>query len=110
MTPIEAIIGVFTSPALNAAAWGMAASFALCVLLVLTKRWHDALTIDHTEGVQKFRTAPTSRIGGVPTAAKAAAKTAAATALAATQRGPCRAPRRSGCRIDHHAARAQKPV
>ncbi len=66
MTPIEAIIGVFSSPALNAAAWGMAASFALCVLLVLTKRWHGALTMDHTEGVQKFHTAPTPRIGGVP--------------------------------------------
>ena len=44
----------------------MAASFALCVLLVLTKRWHGALTMDHIEGVQKFHTAPTPRIGGVP--------------------------------------------
>ncbi len=66
MTPIQAITGIFTSPALTAAAWGMAASFALCVLLVLTKRWHGALTMDHTEGVQKFHTAPTPRIGGVP--------------------------------------------
>jgi len=66
MTPPEALQGIFTSPALSAAAWGMAASFALCVLLVLTKRWHGALTMDHTEGVQKFHTAPTPRIGGVP--------------------------------------------
>lgn len=44
----------------------MAASFAVCVLLVLTKRWHGTLTMDHTEGVQKFHTAPTPRIGGVP--------------------------------------------
>ncbi len=44
----------------------MAASFVLCVLLVLTKRWHGALTMDHLEGVQKFHTAPTPRIGGVP--------------------------------------------
>ncbi len=66
MTPIEALQGIFTSPALTAAAWGIAASFALCVLLVLTKRWHGALTMDHTEGVQKFHTAPTPRIGGVP--------------------------------------------
>ena len=36
MTPLEALRGVFTSPALTAAAWGMAASFALCVLLVIT--------------------------------------------------------------------------
>lgn len=44
----------------------MAASFALCVLLVLTKRWHGTLTMDGTDGVQKFHTAPTPRIGGVP--------------------------------------------
>ena len=66
MNLIQAISGVFSSPALHAAAWGMAASFALCVLLVLTKRWHGALTMDHVEGIQKFHTAPTPRIGGVP--------------------------------------------
>ena len=66
MTLIQAIAGVFSSPALLAATWGMAASFALCVLLVLTKRWHGALTMDHVEGVQKFHIVPTPRIGGVP--------------------------------------------
>lgn len=66
MTLIQAIIGVFSSPALLAAAWGMAACFALCVLLVLTKRWHGAFTMDQMEGVQKFHTVPTPRIGGVP--------------------------------------------
>jgi UDP-N-acetylmuramyl pentapeptide phosphotransferase/UDP-N-acetylglucosamine-1-phosphate transferase len=66
MNLIQAISGVFSSPALHAAAWGMAASFTLCVLLVLTKRWHGALTMDHVEGVQKFHTEPTPRIGGVP--------------------------------------------
>lgn len=63
---IQSVTGVFTSPALNAATWGFASSFALCVLLVLTKRWHGALTMDFTDGVQKFHTAPTPRIGGVP--------------------------------------------
>lgn len=38
MTPFNAFQGVFQSPALQAAAWGMAASFVLCVLLVITKR------------------------------------------------------------------------
>ena len=66
MNLLNALQGVFQSPALSAAAWGMAASFALCVLLVLTKRWHGALTMDHMEGIQKFHTAPTPRIGGVP--------------------------------------------
>jgi UDP-N-acetylmuramyl pentapeptide phosphotransferase/UDP-N-acetylglucosamine-1-phosphate transferase len=66
MNLLNALQGVFQSPALSAAAWGMAASFVLCVLLVLTKRWHGALTMDHMEGIQKFHTAPTPRIGGVP--------------------------------------------
>ena len=38
----------------------------MCVLLVLTKRWHGALTKDFTDGIQKFHTAPTPRVGGVP--------------------------------------------
>lgn len=63
---VHPIYGVFASPATVAAAWGFASSFALCVLLVLTKRWHGPLTMDHMEGVQKFHTAPTPRIGGVP--------------------------------------------
>jgi UDP-N-acetylmuramyl pentapeptide phosphotransferase/UDP-N-acetylglucosamine-1-phosphate transferase len=66
MSVLSALQGVFQSPAIAAAAWGFASSFALCVLLVLTKRWHGVLTMDHTEGVQKFHTAPTPRIGGVP--------------------------------------------
>jgi UDP-N-acetylmuramyl pentapeptide phosphotransferase/UDP-N-acetylglucosamine-1-phosphate transferase len=63
---IQAVEGVFALSALAAALWGMAASFVLCVLLVLTKRWHGALTMDGTSGIQKFHTAPTPRIGGVP--------------------------------------------
>lgn len=62
----QAVSGVFSSPALPAAMWGFAASFVLCVLLVFTKRWHGALTMDFTDGVQKFHTAPTPRIGGIP--------------------------------------------
>lgn len=66
MTLHNAIVGVFQSPALTAALWGFATSFALCVLLVLTKRWHGGLTMDFTDGIQKFHMAPTPRIGGVP--------------------------------------------
>lgn len=36
------------------------------LLLVATKRWHGQLSMDGTDGVQKFHTAPTPRIGGVP--------------------------------------------
>jgi UDP-N-acetylmuramyl pentapeptide phosphotransferase/UDP-N-acetylglucosamine-1-phosphate transferase len=44
---------------------GFAASFAFCILLVLTKSWHGALSMDAQEGIQKFHSAPTPRIGGV---------------------------------------------
>lgn len=63
---VQAVIGVFSSPASHAAGWGFAATFVMCVLLVITKRWHGALTMDFTDGVQKFHTAPTPRVGGVP--------------------------------------------
>lgn len=66
MSLVEAMHGVFTSPALSAAAWGFASSFGLCVLLVLTKPWHGALTMDFTDGVHKFHTIPTPRFGGIP--------------------------------------------
>jgi UDP-N-acetylmuramyl pentapeptide phosphotransferase/UDP-N-acetylglucosamine-1-phosphate transferase len=63
---LQSINGVFASPALTAAACGFAASFMFCVALVLTKRWHGALSMDHAHGVQKFHTSPTPRIGGIP--------------------------------------------
>jgi UDP-N-acetylmuramyl pentapeptide phosphotransferase/UDP-N-acetylglucosamine-1-phosphate transferase len=40
-------------------------SLATCVLLVLTKRWHGRFSMDQTEGIQKFHTIPTPRIGGI---------------------------------------------
>ncbi len=66
MNPLAALQGVFQLPATAAAAWGFAACFALCVLMVITKRWHGALTMDVTDGIQKFHTAPTPRVGGIP--------------------------------------------
>jgi len=66
MSLIQAITGVFASTAWPAAVCGCAATFVICVLLVWTKGWHGELTMDHTEGVQKFHTAPTPRIGGIP--------------------------------------------
>lgn len=46
---------------------GSAAVVALLValLLVATQRWHGHLSLDGTEGVQKFHTLPTPRVGGV---------------------------------------------
>lgn len=63
---LQSIQAFFASASLHAAVWGFGASFVLCVLLVLTKRWHGAMTMDFTDGVQKFHTAPTPRVGGLP--------------------------------------------
>jgi UDP-N-acetylmuramyl pentapeptide phosphotransferase/UDP-N-acetylglucosamine-1-phosphate transferase len=44
---------------------GFIASLAFCILLVLTKSWHGVLSMDANEGIQKFHSTPTSRIGGL---------------------------------------------
>jgi UDP-N-acetylmuramyl pentapeptide phosphotransferase/UDP-N-acetylglucosamine-1-phosphate transferase len=44
---------------------GFVASLVFCVLLVLTKSWHGALSMDANEGIQKFHSTPTPRIGGL---------------------------------------------
>jgi UDP-N-acetylmuramyl pentapeptide phosphotransferase/UDP-N-acetylglucosamine-1-phosphate transferase len=44
---------------------GFSATFALSVLLVLTKHFHGKFTLDSSEGVQKFHSLPTPRIGGI---------------------------------------------
>jgi UDP-N-acetylmuramyl pentapeptide phosphotransferase/UDP-N-acetylglucosamine-1-phosphate transferase len=59
-------VGVFSAPALSAAAWGALSSFALCMLLVLTQHLHGKLSMDQINGIQKFHIAPTPRIGGLP--------------------------------------------
>ena len=66
MNLIESVRGVFSLPALSAAGWGLAVTFCACIFLVLTKRWHGFLSMDESEGIQKFHTAPTPRVGGVP--------------------------------------------
>ena len=44
---------------------GFGATFALSVILVLTKHLHGKFTLDSSEGVQKFHDLPTPRIGGL---------------------------------------------
>lgn len=66
MNPLEAIVGLLQSPATVAAGWGALTSFVLCILLVITKRWHGKLSLDEATGIQKFHTEPTPRIGGIP--------------------------------------------
>jgi UDP-N-acetylmuramyl pentapeptide phosphotransferase/UDP-N-acetylglucosamine-1-phosphate transferase len=55
---------LFDVPHLPLAA-GAVTSFLLCLAIVLTDRWHGHLSLDHMEGVQKFHTDPTPRIGGL---------------------------------------------
>jgi UDP-N-acetylmuramyl pentapeptide phosphotransferase/UDP-N-acetylglucosamine-1-phosphate transferase len=44
---------------------GGATTLLVCLGLVLSKRWHGHLTLDHHVGIQKFHTDPTPRIGGL---------------------------------------------
>ena len=53
------------APTILAAWYGLMASLISCLVLVWTKRWHGALTLDSTAGVQKFHTSPTPRVGGL---------------------------------------------
>lgn len=41
-------------------------SFAVCVVLILTQRWHGRLSLDHDlHGAQKLHQAPVPRVGGL---------------------------------------------
>ncbi len=46
--------------------WVLGCALGVAVLLVVTQRWHGALSMDHAHGVQKFHLHPTPRVGGVP--------------------------------------------
>jgi len=45
---------------------GLAVTFSLSVLIVLTTRWHGFLSLDESDGVQKVHAHPTPRVGGLP--------------------------------------------
>lgn len=62
---MQNILNLVVLPAL------MAGSVALLValLLVCTQHWHGHLSMDSDEGVQKFHTEPTPRVGGIAIAA-----------------------------------------
>lgn len=44
---------------------GLLCSFLVALFIVLTKKWHGRLTLDAPQGIQKFHTIPTPRIGGI---------------------------------------------
>jgi len=66
MNLLDTVIALLRKPELNSAYVAFLASFVLCISVVLTKRWHGAFSTDTTDGIQKFHSAPTPRIGGIP--------------------------------------------
>jgi UDP-N-acetylmuramyl pentapeptide phosphotransferase/UDP-N-acetylglucosamine-1-phosphate transferase len=66
MSLLDAAFFMFSLLELSSAGIAFLASFVLCIAVVLTKPWHGAFSMDTTDGIQKFHTAPTPRIGGIP--------------------------------------------
>jgi len=66
MQVLEAIQAITALPEIGTVGIGFVSSFLIGLLLVLTKRWHGSLSMDFTDGIQKFHTVPTPRIGGIP--------------------------------------------
>ncbi len=51
---------------MGTAALGAATCFFVSVFIVLTKKLHGSATMDFSQGIQKFHTTPTPRVGGLP--------------------------------------------
>jgi UDP-N-acetylmuramyl pentapeptide phosphotransferase/UDP-N-acetylglucosamine-1-phosphate transferase len=66
MKLLDAMLALFIIPELISAVVAFLSSFLLCIAVVLTKRWHGSFSTDTTDGIQKFHSAPTPRIGGLP--------------------------------------------
>ena len=62
----EVTFALFRMTELTSAVVALLASFLLCIAVVLTKRWHGEFSMDTTDGIQKFHSTPTPRIGGIP--------------------------------------------
>ena len=63
---LETAFALLTKPEFNSAGIAFVASFLLCIVVVLTKSLHGAFSMDTTDGIQKFHTVPTPRVGGLP--------------------------------------------
>jgi UDP-N-acetylmuramyl pentapeptide phosphotransferase/UDP-N-acetylglucosamine-1-phosphate transferase len=66
MNLLDPEFALFRMPVITSAYVAFLASFLLCIAVILTKRWHGAFSMDTTDGIQKFHSAPTPRIGGIP--------------------------------------------
>jgi UDP-N-acetylmuramyl pentapeptide phosphotransferase/UDP-N-acetylglucosamine-1-phosphate transferase len=66
MNLLGAAFAVITLTELTSIGVAFFASFLLCIAVVFTKCWHGKFSMDNTVGIQKFHSAPTPRIGGMP--------------------------------------------
>jgi UDP-N-acetylmuramyl pentapeptide phosphotransferase/UDP-N-acetylglucosamine-1-phosphate transferase len=66
MNLLDSAFALFIKSQLTSAYVAFLASLLLSIAVVLTKRWHGAFSMDTTDGIQKFHSAPTPRIGGIP--------------------------------------------
>ena len=66
MNLLDAAFALLRLPELTTLGVAFLASFLLCIAVVLTTRWHGPFSMDTTDGIQKFHSAPTPRIGGIP--------------------------------------------
>jgi UDP-N-acetylmuramyl pentapeptide phosphotransferase/UDP-N-acetylglucosamine-1-phosphate transferase len=66
MNLLDATFALFRMPVLTSVYVAFLASLLLCIAVVLTKRWHGVFSMDTTDGIQKFHSVPTPRIGGIP--------------------------------------------
>jgi UDP-N-acetylmuramyl pentapeptide phosphotransferase/UDP-N-acetylglucosamine-1-phosphate transferase len=66
MSLLDAAFALISMPGSNLAYVAFIASFLLCIAVVFTKRWHGVFSMDNTNGIQKFHSVPTPRIGGIP--------------------------------------------
>ena len=66
MNLLDASFALFRMPELTTSYVAFLASFLLCIAVVLTKRWHGVFSMDTTDGIQKFHSVPTPRIGSIP--------------------------------------------
>jgi UDP-N-acetylmuramyl pentapeptide phosphotransferase/UDP-N-acetylglucosamine-1-phosphate transferase len=66
MNLLDAAFTLFKMNELNSAGVAFLVCLVLCIAVVFTKRWHGAFSMDSTDGIQKFHSVPTPRIGGIP--------------------------------------------
>ena len=66
MNLTDAVHTLLKMSELTSAGLAFLASLFLCITVVVTKRWHGAFSMDSPDGIQKFHSTPTPRIGGIP--------------------------------------------